>query len=118
MLVHGTCELDQLQANLHDDRVLALAQRVEAVVDPALEFPGIFPASIRLRGRDGRVLVERSIIGPRGATLSAEELGAELEQKFISNAAPRFGRGRAAELYARLTDIATHRATPASTWLQ
>lgn len=118
MLVHGTCELDQLQANLHDDRVLALAQRVEAVVDPELEFPGIFPASIRLRDRDGRVLVERSIIGPRGATLSGKELGAELEQKFISNAAPRFGQGRAAELYARLTDVATNRTTPASAWLQ
>lgn len=117
MFVHGSCVIDDLVERLGDPQVLAFADRVEAIVDPNMEFPGLFPALIRLRGHDGAVLTERAIVGPRGATLSGAELGTELRDKFLRNASSRLGTDGAQERFARLTDIAAHRDAPAGGWL-
>lgn len=117
MWVHGRCELEDLASDLSDPAVLAVADRVQAVVDPSLEFPGVFPASVRVRGLDGGVLVERSIVGPRGATLTGEQLGPELREKFVRNAGRRLGMGPAAALHDRLLTGAADHGRPAAAWL-
>jgi len=117
MWVHGRCDLEDLVADLGDPAVLAVADRVEAIVDPSLEFPGVFPASIKVRGHGGDVLVERAIVGPRGATLTGTELGPELQEKFVRNAAQQLGQERATALYEHLLAGAADGSLPAERWL-
>lgn len=117
MFARGSCDLDALVADLGDERVLEVAARVVAIVNPDLEFPGVFPAFIRLRDRDGAVLEERSIVGPRGATLSGNALGPELRDKFIRNVSSGMDPAAAAARFERMTDLSGLASEPASTWL-
>jgi len=117
MFVHGACGIEDLVDSLGDERVLGVADRVEAIVDPTMEFPGLFPASIRLRGHDGTVLEERAVIGPHGATRSGAELSLELREKFLRNVSGLHGSAGAEDLFERLTDVDGHRDDMAGGWL-
>jgi 2-methylcitrate dehydratase PrpD len=117
MFTHGDCDIDTMAANIRDPEVLSVADRVVAVVDPDLEFPGVFPAHVRLRDHDGEVLVERSIVGPRGATLSGEELAPELREKFVRNASRRMSPDEASALFERMTASGSALTMPAMSWL-
>jgi 2-methylcitrate dehydratase PrpD len=102
MFVHGGCTIEQLQEP-SDPVVLEVAERVSAVVNPELEFPGLFPAVIRLRGHDGRMLEQASIPGPHGATASQADLIGELREKFVGNTASRWSQARAGSMFAQLS---------------
>jgi 2-methylcitrate dehydratase PrpD len=117
MFIHGSCDLDAFMAALHDERVLDVADRVVAIVNPDLDFPGVFPAVIRLRNRDGQVIEERSIVGPRGAMLSSDDLGPELRDKFIRNVSRALSPTDAAERFERMTDLDRLTTEPAPIWL-
>lgn len=76
-----------------DSRIRALMDKVVAEQDPGLAFPGDYPAGVRLRLSDGRVL-ERFAPKVAGAVenpVTAEEY----EAKFIDNARRSIGLERA-----------------------
>jgi 2-methylcitrate dehydratase PrpD len=115
MFVHGHCDLADL-ARPDDPAVLDLAARVTAVEDPSMDYPGLFPAVVRAFGRDGALLEELSLEGPRGATLDQGDLLAEIREKFRANTEPSLGPERAAALFAQLHDADSHAGKAAATW--
>jgi 2-methylcitrate dehydratase PrpD len=84
-LIDGRVDLDTYTKDrIGDERVLALASRVDHALDPASTFPNGFPGWVRVRLRDGQVLEAREPAG-RGGPARPLEPGA-LVAKFRSNA--------------------------------
>lgn len=114
MFVHGHCDLADL--NEEDPRVREFAQRVEAVINPGLDYPGLFPAVVRARDRDGNLLEEVSLRGPLGATMDQQQLIGAVKDKFLQNTAPAWGEGRAELMFDQLRDVDAHATRPAADW--
>jgi len=72
-LVDGRVGLDTYtKERITDERVLALASRVEHAVDPASRFPDGFPGWVWVRLRDGRLVEAREPDGRGGAARPLE----------------------------------------------
>jgi 2-methylcitrate dehydratase PrpD len=91
-------------ARARDAATRALMQRVVPVVDGTLPFPGTYPARLRVRLADGRV-IERDQPHVAGTPQNPMPR-TEFERKFMANAAPVLGEGRASELAERLLSLA------------
>ena len=84
MLVAGSAGIDEFgEKRIRDPAVLALTERTRYAVDDTLPYPGAFPAWVRIKLRDGRVLEERtdSSRGSRERPLTDDEH----YRKFSSN---------------------------------
>jgi 2-methylcitrate dehydratase PrpD len=91
-LVHGAVGLEHFtDAAVHDEAVLALADKVSFVVDPANPYPRRFTGHVRAELEDGRTVEERQSDMRGGAEAPLSR--AEIEAKFIANA--RHGGWRA-----------------------
>lgn len=112
-LVRGDCGVDAFrEPALSDDRVRALARRVEVVEDPVLDalVPRARPARVEVRLDDGRALV-RQVDQPSGEFDRAYP-EALLRKKFIELAAPDLGpagAGAAWDLCRRAGELKTAR---------
>lgn len=115
MFVHGHCDLEDL-SGAQDGEVLAFAERVRAVVNPDMEYPGLFPAVVRVLDDNGTVLEELSIKGPHGATMAQQDLANVVRQKFVQNTAPTWGEERARSMFDRLREVDAHVGEPAAQW--
>jgi 2-methylcitrate dehydratase PrpD len=115
MFVHGHCDLADL-ARTDDPAVLDLAARITTVEHPSMEYPGLFPAVVRAFGRDGALLEQLSLEGPRGATLDEDELFHEIREKFRANTAPSLGPEQAEAMFAQLHDVDSHVGKAAASW--
>ena len=83
--IDGRVGLDTFTpARLGDERVLALAARVQHVVDPTSTFPDGFPGWVRVRLADGRVVEAREPDGRGGPSRPLSE--AAIVHKFRDNA--------------------------------
>jgi 2-methylcitrate dehydratase PrpD len=73
------------EATVRDARILALASKVQYVIDPHNPYPGAYTGHVRMTLKDGRVFEERQphIRGGIHEPLSREDL----ERKFRGNAA-------------------------------
>ena len=109
MYLAGHCTIEDLQ-DPTIPAVLDLASRVEAPVDPDLDFPGMFPAVIELLDHEGRLLEEATIRGPRGATVAPIDLLEEIRAKFVANTSARWSKATAEAMFEQLSspDLATH----------
>jgi 2-methylcitrate dehydratase PrpD len=89
-----------------DPRVLALADRVRPCAEPECDaiFPHQFPAVLRLRLRDGRMLEEKVLANRGGPGNPLSE--AELLVKFTGNAGRALSGAQADRLAAALLDPA------------
>ena len=95
--IDGRVGLDTFTAaRLGDERLLALAARVQHVVDPTSTFPEGFPGWVRVRLADGRVVEAREPDGRGGPTRPLSE--AAIVQKFRDNAGRALPEVRRAEL--------------------
>ncbi len=86
--IHGDVGLAAFtEDTIRDPRIVALAQKVRYVVDPANPYPGRYTGHLRLTLRDGRVVEARQphIRGGAHEPLTRTEL----ERKFLGNA--RYG---------------------------
>lgn len=115
MYLHGACTLEQL-SDPSDPDTLAVARKVRAVVNPDLEFPGLFPAVIRVLDTEGRLLERAEIPGPRGATVPRVELVDELREKFVRNTASRWSAAEAVARFDRLATADLPADIPAAEW--
>jgi 2-methylcitrate dehydratase PrpD len=91
-------------ARARDATTRWLMQRIVPVEDGTLPFPGTYPARLRVRLADG-VVIERDqpyVAGTRENPMPV----AEFERKFMMNATPVLGAGRARELAERLLSLA------------
>jgi 2-methylcitrate dehydratase PrpD len=95
--IDGRVGLDTFTpARLGDERLLALAARVQHVVDPESTFPDGFPGWVRVRLEDGRVLEVREPDG-RGGPLRPLPASAIVE-KFRTNVGDLLTASRRDEL--------------------
>jgi 2-methylcitrate dehydratase PrpD len=94
---------DFSDANAADPRYLALASRVTCVASPECDaiFPNQFPAVLRIRLRDGRLLEEKVLANRGGPGNPLSE--AELVRKFMSNASRVMDESRAGRVADALT---------------
>jgi 2-methylcitrate dehydratase PrpD len=111
-LVHGRVGLDTYTTErITEERVLALASRVDHTGDPASRFPDGFPGWVRVRLRDGRLYEAREPDG-RGGTARPLEPQA-IVSKFRDNAGRTLPAARvdaverAALSLDALSDVAT-----------
>jgi len=93
-LTRGRFTLDELEgAALADERVLALAARIDYALDERSLFPRYFSGRLRIRTRDGRELAHSE---PHNRGSDAQPLGAEaVGAKFHANAARAVSPGQA-----------------------
>jgi 2-methylcitrate dehydratase PrpD len=86
-----------------DPATRSLMQRVVAVEDPSLPFPGDYPAWVRVHTMTGRVLERKQmhVAGSAENPMSPEEY----ERKFVRNASRTLEANRAQALVERLRDI-------------
>jgi 2-methylcitrate dehydratase PrpD len=115
MYLHGACSSEEL-ADPHDPRIREVAQRVHAVVDPDLAFPGMFPAVIRLLDDRGELIEQAELAGPHGATVPRAELVGALREKFVRNTASRWTASAAGDVFDQLATAALPAALPAADW--
>ncbi|MEI6666658.1 MAG: MmgE/PrpD family protein [Acidobacteriota bacterium] len=94
---------DFSDANAADPRYLRLAERVTCVASPECDaiFPNQFPAVLRIRLRDGRLLEEKVLANRGGPGNPLSE--AELVMKFVSNASRVMGESSARQLAEAIT---------------
>jgi 2-methylcitrate dehydratase PrpD len=80
----------------HDQATRALMAKVTYIKEASLEFPGDYPAWVRLHVRDGRVLEHKvpQVAGSPENPMPAEEY----EKKFMDNACRSTEAGRAREI--------------------
>jgi len=107
MAVDGELTLRQFtEAKISNPDIQALMPKIELQTDPAID---ALPATLRYRCNievtlnDGQIL-KRSLVGPKGDPnnrLSA----AEMQSKFLDNAAGRFSQAHALDLFERLLHI-------------
>lgn len=83
-------------SRLVDERLLALAARVEHVIDPASTFPDGFPGWVRVRLTDGRVVEAREPDGRGGPARPLPP--SAIVEKFRDNAARALPAARRDEL--------------------
>lgn len=94
MLVRGRLTLQDFSPEaIRDEAVLALAQRIACVRDPASRYPEFFDGRVRLFLRSGDVWEEAQPINRGHPQLPLTR--AEVEEKFRANAVPVLGRHRA-----------------------
>lgn len=96
VLLRGTLTSADVDGIASDPEVLALAGRITAEPWEDSGFPARFPAHVRVRGTDGRTR-ELEVPDVRGSA-SRPLTSAEVREKFLSNAAPVVGAGRADEI--------------------
>lgn len=105
---------DFADEKVRDPRYLELAAKVECYAEPECDaiFPNQFPAVLRVRTRDGRILEEKVLAnrGGPGNPLSVEELTI----KFLGNAARALSEDEAGRLAERILDPAP---VPVARWL-
>ena len=111
-LVHGRVGLDTYtRERIAEERVLALASRIDHTVDPASRFPDGFPGWVRVRLRDGRLYEAREPDGRGGVPRPLESH--VIVSKFRDNAGRRLSAEgvdaveRAALSLDALPDVAT-----------
>lgn len=92
---------------IRDPNVLRLAERVTYVIDPASEFPRVFPGWVIVRLRDGRVLEAREPLnrGCPANPLSPDEIRA----KFRDNAGRVLSGKTVAQLEAMIESLESRR---------
>jgi 2-methylcitrate dehydratase PrpD len=90
----GLAELGD--AHLVDPGTLALAGRVDCVIDPDADFPRYYPGEVRVELDDGRVIAHREPVNRGAADRPITE--AEIVAKFHENAALALPRTRAERL--------------------
>lgn len=96
-LVRGQFGLAELEAGVRNDpAILALADKVEAVVDEQSQYPTYMSGGVRIHMKDGREYHHYEPIN-RGAGERALTL-ADIEAKFFANAALAVSAGRAREM--------------------
>jgi 2-methylcitrate dehydratase PrpD len=104
VLVEGQAGVDGFsETRIRDPRILAVADRVDYVLDPTLPYPRRFTGHVRVELADGRVL-EETQDAPRGGPahpLAPEELQA----KFRANAARVLPHAQVDTLCERLLAI-------------
>ncbi|HYE90909.1 MAG TPA: hypothetical protein VEA38_07820, partial [Terriglobales bacterium] len=83
-------------ARLQDPRLLALADRIQHVVDPASEFPNGFPGWVRVRLADARVVEVREPDGRGGPARPLPP--AAIVEKYRENAGRVLSASRRDEL--------------------
>ena len=118
--VLGDVFLDEMnEKTMRDPRVLALARRVECVMDPSLDRPGLIltPVVVEVTMRDGathRVVVER-VRGHPDEPLTLAELGDKFRRCARYGQPPLPGERieRAIGMLARLADVADVREVTA-----
>ena len=92
-LTDGRVDLDTYTKDrIGDERVLALASRVDHALDPTSTFPNGFPGWVCVRLRDGRVFEAREPDGRGGPARPLEP--AAIVAKFRSNAGRALGADR------------------------
>ena len=109
-LRHGSVRLAAFgPERMNDAETRALMERIELVIDPALDaaFPKQRAARVSIRTRDGRTeeFLQPTRIGDPDAPLS----DAQLEAKFLELAAPVLGEAEAKAMLARLWSLETLR---------
>ncbi len=105
VLLDGTAGVEGFtEARLRDPRLLALAQKVGYVLDPALPYPRRFTGHVRVTLADGRVL-EASQDAPRGGPERPLD-DAELRAKFRANAARALPPDQVAAVLDQLAALA------------
>lgn len=96
-LIDGRVGLDTFTpSRLADEPLLALAARVQHVVDPASTFPDGFPGWVRVRLADGRVVEAREPDGRGGPARPLPE--SAIVEKFRDNAGRALPEARRDEL--------------------
>ena len=95
--IDGRVDLDTFTpARLGDERLLALAARVQHLVDPTSAFPDGFPGWVRVRLADGRVVEAREPDGRGGPSRPLPE--SAVVEKFRDNAGRALPETRREEL--------------------
>jgi 2-methylcitrate dehydratase PrpD len=92
-------------ARAGDPATRALMARVVAVEEPAIPFPGDYPAWVRVRTKDGRVF-ERDQMHAAGSPENPMSV-AEYEAKFAANAARAVDGPRIDALLGRMRELAS-----------
>ena len=82
----------------------ALMAKVTHALDPSMAFPGDYPARLRVRMQDGRLL-ERELPKVAGS-IENPMPAAEYERKFLDNARRAIDERRASQLVERMRDVA------------
>ena len=107
-LADGALAVDAwTDARAVDPATRALMAKVAHATDPAMAFPGDYPARLRVRLRDGRVLEreQRKVAGTPENPMDA----AEYERKFLDNARRAIGERRAAIFVERMRALAAEK---------
>jgi 2-methylcitrate dehydratase PrpD len=95
LLVHGTVDVASYRPERLDDaRVLALADRIDHVVEDFAHYPAVLPARVVVTLRGGEVVEALSPEGPVAPAFTADDVC----RKFRANAALALGAGDSAAL--------------------
>ncbi|MDN6860235.1 MmgE/PrpD family protein [Pseudomonas sp. CAN2814] len=88
---------------LNDPQVLALADKVHVLDDPASDFPRHFPGEVRVHLKDGRVIQCRqpTSLGTPERPLTR----AQIEEKFFANASRAISREAAKQLAEQVLNL-------------
>jgi 2-methylcitrate dehydratase PrpD len=98
--------LDELTAEaLRDPQVLALAEKVNYVVDAEATFPRHYSGAVEIETMDGRTYSDREDVNKGSAENPMSE--AEVEAKFLANACRALSTERAEALLCALRNIET-----------